>query len=427
MRKQAMSNTSARQTAGERQSLLLWWRQTGEPVVVTGLVLAGFTLPVLVFTGLLSLQNGVRGMLFLIWLAGGLLLTRLPRLLCQEKYRAATLAAVGLAGLAFALFARPVATILAEPFYGPPLSNAATAPAQQAELTFKSPPRISKELFVQLLQRGVGGGPSPAAPHAGELYDIIVSYELDPAVALAFFAQESQFCTTGICSSHDMKSWGGQRAAFKRERAAGIVRGKYGPFVAFHTWQDSVRDWCELILYRYVGRGLDTVEKAIPVYAPAADNNNPPVYINNVRRRVAVWQGRDPGPPAIVPARTYDEDLETALVKELFLANDQEYYPTWAFHKYVLDQARAGRPLGSPLDESRHIMVNGRLYAIQAFANDILYTPVADVVSETNWGDVRRLSDLLQQGQPQAQPPAEQPSPQPTVQIIQQSSPASSE
>jgi hypothetical protein len=106
-------------------------------------------------------------------------------------------------------------------------------------------------------------------------------------------------------------------------------------------------------------------------------------------------------------AHSYD-DLETGLVTEMFRSTDLEYNSEWAFHRYMLDEARAGRPLGSPLSESRYITVGGQRYAIQTFALDTLYTPLADVESDTNWSDVRRLSDLLNTSQ---QTPISQQSP----------------
>ncbi|MFP4439284.1 MAG: hypothetical protein ACLFVO_18740 [Chloroflexaceae bacterium] len=429
MKKQAVSGKSARSARAGLRKLPAWWRQTGEPVVLTGLALPAFSIPLLLLLDLLTHGQAVRLMLGLIWLAGGLLLLRLPRLLRQERRRLAVIATVGSVAIAFTFFISPrlTMTTLAEPAAqeGEPEQSALPPPQADAELTFKALPRISRQVFSDLLHTGTGGtGRSPAAPYADELYEIIVSYELDPAVALAFFAQESQFCTTGICRSHDMKSWGGQRAAFDPQRSAGIVRGRYGNFVSFRTWQDSVRDWCELILSRYIGRGLDTVEKAIPVYAPAWDNNVPSIYINNVRLRVAVWQGRAPGPPPADGTPRYD-DLETGLVMESFEATGQEYFAEWAFHKYVVEEARAGRPVGSPLDESRTIIANGRRYAVQTFTLDTLYTPLADIESETDWSDVRRLSELIRaENLPAAEPSApEAPAPEDLVPEPQSTAP----
>lgn len=415
MSEQAMSVTPAQDSKQKWASIAAWWQQTGEPVVLSGMVLCACTLPLLVLTDILDFQRVLRVMLGLGWVIGVMLLTRLPRLLHAEHRRIAMMMMLGVIVCAFALFANPGMPTQAEsgvPHTAPrPYlldgSNqvqddgvvfAISQVQQETSLTFKAPPRISREMFAQLLWQGTGGaGTSPAAPYADELYDVLVAHELDPAVALAFFAQESQFCTTGICASHDMKNWGGNRAAFNRQRAAGIVYARSGPFVSYATWEDGLRDWCELILYRYIDRGLDTVEKAVPVYAPAFDGNDPSAYINAVYRRVAAWQGRDPDSARNFAPRSYP-DLESALLSESFRANGLEYHPTWAFHRYVVAEARAGHPLGSPMGESREIIVGGKTYAIQTFALDTLYTPLAEVESQTNWSDVRRMSELLKQG-----------------------------
>jgi hypothetical protein len=159
------------------------------------------------------------------------------------------------------------------------------------------------------------------------------------------------------------------------------------------------------------------VEKAIPVYAPASDGNDPNAYIANIHRRISTWRMQDTGTLADYATHNYNV-LEEGLLTETFLATGLEYNPTWAFHSYMLSEAQAGRPLGSPLDESRVITVGSEQYAIQAFALDTLYTPLAPDPNQTNWSDVRRLSDLLRtQGAPvptRAPMPTATPIPTPT-------------
>ncbi|NJO05526.1 MAG: glucosaminidase domain-containing protein [Chloroflexaceae bacterium] len=399
-----------------------WWQQTVEPIVLGMLVLAACTLPLAVLANLLTMQAALRVAIGLLWLAGLLALPRLPRLLHREQHRVGLLALIGTTAVVLLLIAQakpatvtpayadtsstpldrehPVPATTAADTAAPVAAAPVAAPlAQNGSPTMVSPPRISRELFARLLWDGIGGGgTSPAAPHADELYDIIVGYGLDPAIALAFFAQESQFCTTGMCISYDMKNWGGQRAAVNPNRVTGVVYNSTGPFVIFASWQEGMRDWCELILYRYVNRGLVTVADVIPVYAPASDGNDEQVYIDNVHRRVAAWQGRDPEFWIGQDLRRYP-DLATGLMMETFQATELEYHPTWAFHQFVMQEARAGRPLGSPIGESTKIYVNGRRYAIQTFALDTLYTPIASIEERTNWSDVRRMSNLLQTGE----------------------------
>ncbi len=347
-----------------------WWRERGEPRALTALSLIATSLPPLVLLDLLPPETARRIAIALAWAAASLLLLRLPALLRGEGRRLGLLAALLAVGIGASSGA-----------LGP-----SQAAAQSAGLTFRAAPRISQASFGRIL----AAAGSPAAPHADELYNIIVGYGLDPAVALAFFQHESQYCTTGRCARSDLKNWGMLRRHIKPQRNAGITDG----FARYATWQDGTRDWCELIL-GYISRGMDTVEKALPVYAPAADGNVPTAYINAVRRLVSAWSGQSAGDLAL---RSYDGPLDQALVAETFLSAGVEFHPTWAFHNYVLTEAHAGRPLGAPVDESRIISVGGKRYAVQVFALDTLFTPIAPDESETDWSDVRRLSDLLRRG-----------------------------
>lgn len=347
-----------------------WWREHGEPGALALLALLALSLPPLIIVELISSRQAGRLALLLAWAAAALLMLRLPALLRRERARLALIAALGLLSLGGAL--------------GFGLSRPQPA-AAQAGLTFRAEPRISRAAFTQILQRGG----SPAAGVGNELYDIIAAYGLDPAVALAFFQHESSFCTAGHCAREGLRNWGMLRRHIKADRNAGSSAG----FARYGSWQDGVRDWCELIIGRYINRGLDTVEKAVPVYAPRADRNVPEAYINAIRRLVASWSGRRV--EAEVKVNTYSGTLDEALVSETFLASEITYHPGWAFHTFMLNEARAGRPLGAPLDDSRIVTVAGKQYAVQVFALDTLYTPIADVEAETNWGDVRRLSELI--------------------------------
>lgn len=380
-------------TLAPMSRMLHWWRERGEPVALTGLLLGAMTIVLLLGLGVIELRLAVRLLGGVGWLTGALLLLRLPRWLQNEQRRMYLLGGLGAATLITALVLQPAHASIART--NPELAQALMPLAQSESLTFQAPPRISRQSFARIMERGTGGGTSPAAAHADELYTIITEYGLDPAVALAFFAHESQLCTTGVCQVYDTKSWGALRAAYKRSRAIDVVKVSSGSFVRYGTWQDGLRDWCELIINRYIARGMDTVAEAVPVYAPESDGNVPTSYINAIHRTVALWQGRDPGPPVVAALRSYSETLDVALVRESFIASDLEFHPTWAFHTYMLDQARVGKPLGSPISESYRIAVGGQQYAVQVFTLDTIYTPLAKVEHETNWGDVRRLSDLL--------------------------------
>jgi hypothetical protein len=362
-----------------------WWRERGEPYALTGLAIAAVSLAPLVLLAWLTLAQAGHIMVVLAWAAALLLLLRLPALLRGEGRRLGLLVlvlAVGVAGTSLAAV--------------PPAVE-----AQSGGLTFAAAPRISQASFSRILT----SAGSPAAPYGDELYTIITGYGLDPAVALAFFQHESQYCNTGACARSGLQNWGMLRRHIKAERNAGIVGG----FARYATWQDGVRDWCELML-GYIRRGMDTVEKAIPVYAPTSDGNVPTAYISAIRRQVAAWSGSGGGSGRTASSepslRAYSAPLDQALLAETFVTASVEYRPAWAFHQFLLTEARAGRPLGVPIDESRIISVGGQRFAVQVFALDTLYTPIAAQEAETNWSDVRRLSDLLRQA-----PPAPSPTP----------------
>jgi hypothetical protein len=149
-----------------------------------------------------------------------------------------------------------------------------------ANLTFLASPRMSAESFTRVLVRAQ----SPAASDAANLYAIIVSYGLDPAIALAMFSHESTYGKFGIANRS--VNWGNLR---KGSRAYKIESG----FGFYRSWAESLRDWCDLITNRYVSRGLATVEQAIPVYAPSSDGNAPARYIASVRQLVSAWEASD--------------------------------------------------------------------------------------------------------------------------------------
>ena len=391
------SSRPNRLESGKRPSISQWWHETGESMVLTALLLLLITVPLLLMLDVLSPRMALRSTAVLLWLGGALLLTHVPPLLRSQSRRKTVLGGIGIVALVLTTVLGAHTPLLAGS--AAVTSTLAPLPAPSG-LTFRAAPRISRQVFARILQRGTGNGPSPAAPLADELYEIIAGYGLDPAVALAFFAHESSLGTTGITSNANTYSWGGTRAAFNPQRTVGKVMVASKPFVRYASWQDGLRDWCELILRGYVAKGLDTVEKAVPVYAPSTDNNVPSAYISSVRSMVAVWQGRDPDPPQDDSLRIYSNDLPSALMMETFLAAGLDYHPTWAFHRYDLAEAQAGRSLGSPQRESRSITVGGQQYAIQAFSLDTLYTPLATVESQTNWNDVRRMGDLLKQMKP---------------------------
>jgi hypothetical protein len=152
---------------------------------------------------------------------------------------------------------------------------------KQYEYTFTGPARIGLAKFRSVLQ----SFKSPVTDQAEDLYNTIQNAGLDPAVALAFFVRESGAGTAvGYCNgqnSLDNKNWGNVR---------GDENGVCG-FQKFPTWKAGLEAWCRLMIKYYVNKGLDRLDDAIPVYAPAADGNNVNEYLNTMYSMLLRWQG----------------------------------------------------------------------------------------------------------------------------------------
>lgn len=144
-------------------------------------------------------------------------------------------------------------------------------------LTFQAPPRLSALAFGRILaEHG-----SPAAPEADTCYRVCASYDLDPAVALAFFAHESTYGTKG--RAVQTRNWGNLR------KGQGHATHELGGFAYYAHWADGLADWCTLIRARYIGRGLKTVGPALRIYAPSSDGNDPDAYAKAVCALVTGW------------------------------------------------------------------------------------------------------------------------------------------
>ena len=247
-------------------------------------------------------------------------------------------------------------------------------------LLFRSAPRISFGQFDRVLQKFA----SPCAPIAQDCYDIVCVSGIDPAIALAFFAKESVFGTRGLAV--ETKNWGNVRTPFRPERAIGTHPRN---FAIYATWQDSLVDWCERINERYIReRGLDTVEKAIPVYAPSFDGNSVQGYINFVTSHVAQWMTED-GKQALPPTTpAAPASLREELLRATFAATGASFRPDTPIYQFFAHEAETGRPLGNPLGEVQRVTIEGQDYLMQVFALDTLYSPIASP------DEIYRLSDL---------------------------------
>ncbi len=122
---------------------------------------------------------------------------------------------------------------------------------------------------------------SPASGKGQVLYDYGVQYGINPAYALAFFLEESNFGTKGVATvTHAL---GNIRASSGQPQ--------YQGYRSYPTWEAGFQDWYKLIAEKYVGAWhLSTVDQIIPVYAPANDNNDEAQYISTVKAAIERWR-----------------------------------------------------------------------------------------------------------------------------------------
>jgi hypothetical protein len=167
----------------------------------------------------------------------------------------------------------------APPAEGQEVAAVQPAPVQADRYSLIAPPSLSVAQIESVLAR-YG---SPAVGQGQVLYELGVKYGIDPAYALAFFVHESGCGTKGV--ARFTHSLGNIRWSSGFEN--------YEGYRMYGSWQEGMEDWYKLITDLYInGWGLKTVDAIVPVYAPAADSNNPPVYIASVKSMVDSWRGK---------------------------------------------------------------------------------------------------------------------------------------
>jgi hypothetical protein len=164
----------------------------------------------------------------------------------------------------------------AQPPPAPPAPPAQHAPTGQP-YEVVGPPSIGVAQIEAVLQK-YG---SPAAGLGQRLYDLGVTYGIDPAFALAFFVHESACGTRGVA---------------RFTRSLGNIRWtegyeNYEGYRLYPSWEAGFEDWYKLITELYIGQwNLRTVDQIVPVYAPWGDNNHPPSYIASIKSMVDLWR-----------------------------------------------------------------------------------------------------------------------------------------
>lgn len=139
----------------------------------------------------------------------------------------------------------------------------------------------SPTISVSKIESVLAGAGSPAAGTGQSLYDLSVQYNIDAAVALAFFKHESGYGLHGV--ARVTLSLGNLRCKPDYEC--------YDGYAKFVSWQQGYEAWYKLISGgSYVGSGKSTIATIIPTYAPSDDHNDEQSFIDDVNQTVQQYR-----------------------------------------------------------------------------------------------------------------------------------------
>ncbi|HLL60986.1 MAG TPA: glucosaminidase domain-containing protein, partial [Candidatus Nitrosocosmicus sp.] len=143
----------------------------------------------------------------------------------------------------------------------------------QNRTSVQGPPTLTADR-LKLILRSMN---SPAEAEAQAIYDLGIKYNINPAILMAFFIQESSAGTCKpTCRSIKNKSIGNIRCSqnWTDEGGKCDVGSGNGSFRMYNSWAAGAEDFYKLIRYKYVDQWkLEYVETVIPKYAPSNENN----------------------------------------------------------------------------------------------------------------------------------------------------------
>jgi hypothetical protein len=146
------------------------------------------------------------------------------------------------------------------------------ATATQPDFLLVGPASSSADTFTQALT----DAHSPVLDEAAgtDYYNLCINNGVDPAVALAFFAQESNYGTAP--GAADRKNWGNLW-----DPQANAVQ-------TYSSWRAGLADWCHRLQGpAYTAHGAPTISSIVPIYQPAgARDHGNDWYIGQIRDKI---------------------------------------------------------------------------------------------------------------------------------------------
>mgnify|MGYP001031576381 CR=1 FL=1 len=220
-------------------------------------------------------------------------------------------------------------------------------------------PRIDADGFAAVL----AAAGSPAAPEARASWAAVAAEGVDPLFALAVFGHESRFGTAGLVAAYELRNPGATRTGRTGLGEPVHVAGR-GQFWRYPSWTEGFRDLARRLVdpdFVYRRQHADTVERIVPLWAPASDGNDPARYVAAVRAFLA-QHARDPVPGlplrlALLPPGARNRPghpLRPAWVTVHETANERAGADAEAHRRFV----HAG---GGPEGVSFHFVVDDRV------------------------------------------------------------------
>jgi hypothetical protein len=146
-----------------------------------------------------------------------------------------------------------------------------------ADVPLTGAPSIAVDAFTKALTEAH----SPALQEASgaDYYNLCVSNGVDPAVALAFFGQISNYGTAGDAATR--KNWGN------------LWDTQANAFGTYSGWRESLADWLHRLQGpAYTAKGQPTVASIVPIYRGAnAQNPDNATYTSQLLARLGQLRG----------------------------------------------------------------------------------------------------------------------------------------
>ena len=213
----------------------------------------------------------------------------------------------------------------------------------------QSPPTITPDAFTQAL--AAVGSPVLQEDSGANFYNLCVSKGVDPAVALAFFQQETNSGIAG--SSRDRKNWGN------------VLDKASGQPATYPTWREGLAAWCDRLLRSpYTDQGAPTIDTIVPTYRGNRPDNNQ--YLAQLRARIDSLRnaGRDLGGAQsrdLAPGPEAERGLEAGESGERGTHQSGEWVGTSS------DNYTSGRKGRTPVAIVNHVMIGTMAGTIEVF------------------------------------------------------------